>query len=63
MSEQTTLVAFLSKELGVPTEAIALGLKKSASMPNLLPMVLWQYGFVTIHQLNQIFDWLETGAS
>ncbi|MBE7385790.1 MAG: DUF2949 domain-containing protein [Leptolyngbya sp. SIO1E4] len=62
MSEQTTLVAFLSKELGVPTEAITLGLKKSASMPNLLPMVLWQYGFVTIHQLNQIFDWLETSA-
>jgi hypothetical protein len=27
---------------------------------NLLPMILWQYGLVTLKQLDQIFDWLET---
>jgi len=25
-----------------------------------LPMLLWQYGLVTIEQLDRIFDWLET---
>jgi Protein of unknown function (DUF2949) len=24
-----------------------------------LPIILWQYGLVTLSQLNQIFDWLE----
>ncbi|MEL6381850.1 MAG: DUF2949 domain-containing protein [Cyanobacteria bacterium J06626_18] len=62
MNQQMTLVTFLTRELGVPAKAIALGLKKSAATPNLLPVVLWQYGFVTIHQLNQIFDWLEVRA-
>ncbi|MBE9076494.1 DUF2949 domain-containing protein [Romeria aff. gracilis LEGE 07310] len=28
--------------------------------PGPLPMVLWQYGLVTISQLEQIYDWLET---
>jgi hypothetical protein len=28
--------------------------------PNLLPMILWQYGLVTLEQLDRIFDWLET---
>ncbi|MCZ0902074.1 DUF2949 domain-containing protein, partial [Microcoleus sp. HI-ES] len=26
--------------------------------PNSLPMVLWQYGLVTLEQLDKIFDWL-----
>jgi hypothetical protein len=25
-----------------------------------LPMILWQYGLVTLEQLDRIFDWLET---
>jgi hypothetical protein len=23
-----------------------------------IPMLLWQYGFISIHQLQKIFDWL-----
>jgi hypothetical protein len=26
--------------------------------PDSLPMVLWQYGLVTLEQLDKIFDWL-----
>ncbi|MFE4108426.1 DUF2949 domain-containing protein [Almyronema epifaneia] len=59
MSQQTQLVDYLQQELAVPAEATALGLRQSAAMPNLLPMVLWQYGLVTTPQLEQIFDWLE----
>lgn len=28
--------------------------------PSLLPIILWQYGLVTLEQLDQILDWLET---
>jgi len=34
--------------------------EQSAPLPdNLLPMVLWQYGLITIEQLDQVFDWME----
>ena len=62
MSQQTQLIEFLKRELAIPADAIALGLRHSASTPNMLPIVLWQYGLVTTHQLNQIFDWLEATA-
>ncbi|MEM9006723.1 MAG: DUF2949 domain-containing protein [Cyanobacteria bacterium P01_F01_bin.86] len=62
MSQQTKLIEFLKRELAIPADAIALGLRHSDATPNLLPIVLWQYGLVTTHQLNQIFDWLEATA-
>jgi hypothetical protein len=63
MNQQTQLIEFLRQELSIPAEAIALGLRRSASTPNLLPIVLWQYGLVTTTQLDQIFDWLEASSS
>jgi hypothetical protein len=62
MSQQAQLIEFLSQELAVPAEAIAMGLRRSAASPNLLPIVLWQYGIVSIQQLDEIFDWLETSV-
>jgi hypothetical protein len=53
------LITFLQEDLGLPTEAIALGLQQCDQSLNLLPMVLWQYGLVTLGQLDRIFDWLE----
>lgn len=63
MIQQSQLIEFLKQELALPAEAIALGLRRSASSPNLLPIVLWQYGIVTTPQLNQIFDWLEASSA
>ncbi|HEY9890173.1 MAG TPA: DUF2949 domain-containing protein [Candidatus Obscuribacterales bacterium] len=60
MSRQQRLVTYLRQELAVPQEAIALGLRQAGSLPNLLPIALWQYGFVTAEQVGQIFDCLET---
>ncbi|NEQ42835.1 MAG: DUF2949 domain-containing protein [Leptolyngbya sp. SIOISBB] len=62
MSQQSQLIEFLKQELALPAEAIDLGLRRSASSPNLLPIVLWQYGLVTTHQLDQIYDWLEASV-
>jgi hypothetical protein len=54
------LIQFLQTELAIPDEAIAIGLRHQEQSPNLLPMVLWQYGLITIEQLDKVFEWLET---
>lgn len=53
------LMSFLRDELSVSEAAIALALRKGEQELNFLPMVLWQYGFITLSQLNRVFDWLE----
>ena len=55
----TKLIRCLQEELTLPTESIEFVLRQEESMPNLLPMVLWQYGLVTLEQLDQILSWLE----
>lgn len=54
------LISFLRDELAIPAAAIDLAVRHQPDTPNLLPMILWQYGLVTLEQLDQIFDWLET---
>jgi len=53
------LINFLQKELALSTPAIAMALRHSEQDPGPLPMILWQYGLVSLEQLEQIFDWLE----
>jgi hypothetical protein len=47
-------------ELAIPSASIDLAVRHHPESPNLLPMILWQYGLVTLKQLDLIFDWLET---
>lgn len=54
------LIRFLQEELAIPSASIAVALRHEEKTPSLLPMVLWQYGLVTLEQLDKIFDWLET---
>lgn len=56
----TRLIRFLREELAVPATAIAFGLKHQGQDVGQLPMILWQYGLITLEQLNRIFDWMET---
>ncbi|MBE9112611.1 DUF2949 domain-containing protein [Nodosilinea sp. LEGE 07298] len=60
MSKHERLLEFLQGHLTLSANSIELGLRQSQDAPNLLPMVLYQYGFVTTQELGQIFDWLET---
>jgi hypothetical protein len=53
------LIRFLQEELAIPQASIAVALRHEEASPNLLPIILWQYGLVTLEQLDQIFDWLE----
>ncbi|MBW4545133.1 MAG: DUF2949 domain-containing protein [Symplocastrum torsivum CPER-KK1] len=54
------LICFLQDDLAIPSTSIDLAVRHQPDALNLLPMVLWQYGLVTLQQLEQIFDWLET---
>ena len=53
------LITFLQEELLIPTESIQIASRQDVTA-NLFPMVLWQYGLVSLEQLDKIFDWLET---
>ncbi|MBF1999565.1 MAG: DUF2949 domain-containing protein [Synechococcales cyanobacterium C42_A2020_086] len=63
---QQRLIHYLQTELAIPDSAIDIGLRQqddsSTLPPSLLPVVLWQYGLITIEQLDQTFDWLESAA-
>lgn len=60
MKATDQLVRFLDQELSIPIGSISLALRHCEQTPHFLPMILWQYGLVTLDQLAQIFDWLET---
>jgi Protein of unknown function (DUF2949) len=51
-------IRFLEADLAIPTDNLLLALRHSEQTPSILPMILWQYGLVTINELDQIFDWL-----
>lgn len=54
------LIRFLQEDLAISSSSIAIALRHREQDPGPLPMILWQYGLVTLEQLNRIFDWLET---
>ncbi len=53
------LINFLQDDLAIPANSIATALRHSEQNPSLFPIILWQYGLVTLEQLDRIFDWLE----
>lgn len=54
------LISYLRSDLKISLDAISLAKKTRNIEPNILPIVLWQYGFLDLEQLSQVFDWLET---
>jgi hypothetical protein len=57
---QSKLIRFLEDELAVPASAIAMALRRHESESSWLPIILWQYGLITLQQLNQVFEWMES---
>ncbi len=55
----TQLIDFLQQELAISASSISMALRHSEQNPGPLHMILWQYGLVSLEQLEQIFDWLE----
>ncbi|NJL37221.1 MAG: DUF2949 domain-containing protein [Leptolyngbyaceae cyanobacterium RM2_2_4] len=54
------LIRFLQEDLAISASSIAIALRHREQDPGPLPMILWQYGLVTLEQLDRIFDWMET---
>ncbi|MBW4667963.1 MAG: DUF2949 domain-containing protein [Cyanomargarita calcarea GSE-NOS-MK-12-04C] len=54
------MIRFLQEDLAISTASLAVALRHLEQDPGPLPMILWQYGLVTLEQLEQIYDWLET---
>ncbi|MBE9155564.1 DUF2949 domain-containing protein [Nodosilinea sp. LEGE 06152] len=59
VSVQPSLIRFLQDDLAISAASIQVALKHSEQDPGPLPMILWQYGLVTLEQLEQIYDWME----
>ena len=58
---QAQLLNFLQEELAVPASALKFALKQANEQDmSQLPMILWQYGLVTLPELEKVFDWLAT---
>jgi Protein of unknown function (DUF2949) len=49
-------IQFLREDLRLPQSSIDLALKKSPVDRHVLPIVLWEYGLVTLSQLDAIYD-------
>ncbi|MGF1570618.1 MAG: DUF2949 domain-containing protein [Nodosilinea sp.] len=56
---QPSLIQFLQDELAISAASLHVALKHREQDPGPLPMILWQYGLVTLEQLEQIYDWME----
>lgn len=56
---QSQLIGFLREELDVSDSFILLALRLRKYKLEPISMILWQYGLITLRQLEQIFDWLE----
>jgi hypothetical protein len=52
-------IQFLQDDLGLPKEALAMVQKAVEKNSEPVPMILWQYGLVTLEELDRIYDWLE----
>lgn len=62
-TQQAQLIQFLRWELAIPASSIAMALRHPEQESGQLPMILWQYGLITLEQLDRIFDWLERFGS
>ena len=61
MSSPTAVqfIEFLQRELQISDEAIEVARRQSVFSLNQFSIVLWQLGFVSLEQLDCMFDWLE----
>ncbi|MDB9373161.1 DUF2949 domain-containing protein [Nodularia sphaerocarpa] len=59
-STYSRLIHFLQEDLSISAASLAVALRHREQDPGPLPMILWQYGLITLDQLEQIYDWMET---
>ncbi|MGK7939304.1 MAG: DUF2949 domain-containing protein [Crocosphaera sp.] len=55
----TKLIKFLREEMGLPQDHLEFVKNKQTQPGDPIPMLLWQYGFISLNQLQMIWDWLD----
>ncbi|NET01062.1 MAG: DUF2949 domain-containing protein [Sphaerospermopsis sp. SIO1G2] len=60
LSRYSKLINFLQEELSISAASLDVALRHREQDTGSLTMLLWQYGLITLEQLEQIYDWLET---
>ena len=58
----TNFVKFLKEDLSLSSDSIKVVQRAVEENPGPIPMVLWQYGLVTLEELDRIYDWLHNKA-
>lgn len=58
----TQFLRFLQEDLHLSSHCIALAMRHQPQLLTHLPMVLWQYGLITLEQLERIWDWWEMNS-
>jgi Protein of unknown function (DUF2949) len=54
------VVNFLRQNLNLSDDSVQLALKQSQTNYSSLPIVLWQYGLVSLPELDRVYDWFES---
>ena len=55
-------IQYLQEDLGLSDSALAVATRQRQPTKTELPIVLWNYGLISLEQLGQIFDWMEMAA-
>ncbi|AFY60950.1 MULTISPECIES: DUF2949 domain-containing protein [Cyanophyceae] len=53
------LLNYLKQDLSLSPESIDLAMRQWRQSRGPLPIILWQYGLITLAQLDQLYDWLD----
>jgi Protein of unknown function (DUF2949) len=51
-------LAYLQQNMGLSEAALAIATRQQQPTKTELPIVLWNYGLITLEQVGQIFDWM-----
>ena len=51
-------IQFLKEELALSNDSIEVVQRSVEDRPAPIPMLLWQYGLITLEELDRIYDWL-----
>ena len=51
------LLKFLKVKIGLGENAIALGIRQSKIEQAPLPIILWSFGLIDLHQYQEVLDW------
>jgi Protein of unknown function (DUF2949) len=53
------LIQFLQEELALPADSLAIAQRSAEQDRGPVPMILWQYGLITLEELDRIYDSIE----